>query len=236
MKFNMPLSTSLSSLLTLLFLTATSHAEQVNVLTDAEKAEGWTLLFDGKSLDGWNSWRTRVALEVGKGWVVENGSLKITAKGAGDIYTSGAYENFELSLEYKTMGNSGIFIRVNPEIKGAIFHAAPEVQVENTGGNKSTSAGGLYALYDIEGEKVVHPKEWNTVKIRLQNNKGTHWFNGKKVYEYTIGDDDWNKRVAASKFKKYSDFGKLAKGHIGLQDHGAKVEFRNIKLRELKSN
>ena len=72
-----------------------------NTLTAAEKKDGWKLLFDGKSTAGWHSWKTKKALEAGA-WVAEDGALTLKKKGAGDIYTSEAYENFEMSLEWKT--------------------------------------------------------------------------------------------------------------------------------------
>ncbi|MEM7392599.1 MAG: DUF1080 domain-containing protein [Verrucomicrobiota bacterium] len=211
-------------------------AEEPNRLTDAEEKAGWQLLFDGKTLEGWNSWKGREALKEGA-WAVKDGALSLTKRGGGDIYTAGAYENYELVLEWKTEGNSGIMIRVDPTIKGAIWHAAPEMQVNRENNPKalgSTSAGGLYALYEIEGpEKTIHPDGWNKVRIKMNNGKGEHWFNGKKIYEYQIGSDDWNARVQKSKFRKYPGFAKTAKGHIGLQDHGKPVSYRNIKLRAL---
>ena len=57
--------------------------------------------------------------------------------------------------------------------------------------------------------------------------------NGVKLLEYELGSPDWNAKVAASKFKPYARFGKNAQGHIGLQDHGNVVAFRNIKIRVL---
>ena len=57
--------------------------------------------------------------------------------------------------------------------------------------------------------------------------------NGTKYVEYEIGSADWNEKVAKSKFGKFPDFAKAAKGHICLQDHGNEVAFRNIKIREL---
>ena len=206
-----------------------------NVLTRAEKKEGWKLLFDGKSTSGWHSWKTKKPLEAGA-WGVEDGSLTLMKKGAGDIYTSEAYENYELSLEWKTKGNSGILIRVNPEAGGPIYKVAPEMQIERSKGKKSTDAGGLYALYPIavDGEKKIQPEGWNTVRIRMVDGKGTHWFNGQKVAEYQIGSEDWNKKVAASKFATWKGFAETKKGHVGLQDHGAQVSFRNVKIKEVK--
>jgi hypothetical protein len=229
------IATHVTLLAVLSLLASPVWAEEVNSLSDEEAKAGWKLLFDGKTVDGWNSWKTKEPLEAGA-WTVEDGALTLSGKGGGDIYTPEKYENFELMLEWKTEGNSGILFRVNPEVAGPIYKVAPEMQIERSGGKGSTSAGGLYALYDIEceGEKVIHPDGWNSVKIRLVNGHGTHWFNGKQVADYEIGSDDWNAKVAKSKFKDWKGFAETANGHIGLQDHGAKVSFRNIKIRRVK--
>jgi hypothetical protein len=57
--------------------------------------------------------------------------------------------------------------------------------------------------------------------------------NGTKYFEYVIGSDDWNEKLAASKFAKYPNFGKFETGHICLQDHGNLVSYRNIKIRPI---
>ena len=80
----------------------------VNVLSEEEKAAGWKLLFDGQTAAGWSHWRTKKPLELDK-WTVENGALTLN-RGGGDIYTTEAFENFELVLEWKTTGNSGILL------------------------------------------------------------------------------------------------------------------------------
>ncbi|MFP6677740.1 MAG: DUF1080 domain-containing protein [Pirellulaceae bacterium] len=205
----------------------------LNVLTEQEKADGWRLLFDGVTAEGWNSWRTKKSLELGK-WIVADGVLTLE-KGGGDIYTATPFENFELVLEWKTTGNSGILIRVNPEEGGAIYNVAPEMQIDRTVGDKDTSTGALYDIYPVGGENVVHPDGWNSVRIRIVNGEGTHWSNGHKVYSYKIGSDDWNKRIANSKWRNKKGFAETVAGHIGLQDHGAKVSFRNMKIRVLES-
>ena len=68
-----------------------------------------------------------------------------------------------------------------------------------------------------------------------EHNQTTHLpFHGVKVVEFTMHTPEWDKLVAGSKFKAWPVFGKSLKGSIALQDHGNKVWFRNVKIRELK--
>jgi hypothetical protein len=67
----------------------------------------------------------------------------------------------------------------------------------------------------------------------VQDGKVEHWLNGKKVIEYYLWTDEWNTLVASSKWNEYPGYGRARKGHIGLQDHGDKVRFREIRIRDL---
>ena len=61
-----------------------------------------------------------------------------------------------------------------------------------------------------------------------------HWLNGTKLLEYELGSDDWKQRVAQSKFKDMKHFqDPPLKGHVCLQDHTARLEFRDIKIRPI---
>ena len=53
--------------------------------------------------------------------------------------------------------------------------------------------------------------------------------NGVQVASFQTDSDDFKERFAASKFATKAPLsGSLAEGHIGLQDHGGKVWYRNI--------
>jgi hypothetical protein len=95
-------------------------------------------------------------------------------------------------------------------------------------------AGACYDLYAPERD-VSHPRgEWNSVKVVADGKHMEHWLNGVKLLEYELGSNDWKERVAKSKFKSMKCFKEPpTKGHICLQDHTARIEFRNIKLRPL---
>lgn len=214
---------------------ASSAAQEPNTLTAAEREAGWKLLFDGRSLDGWRRYDGGA---MTGGWVVEEGTLA-HVRGGRSIITEEIFENFELTVEWKVGpgGNSGVFYRAPPGAE-EIFHSAPELQILDDAGHADgqsplTSAGSNYGLHGVP-RGIVHPAgEWNQVGIVVRGTSVEHWLNGEKVVEYELGSPDWQAKVAASKFAEWPVYGQASRGHIGLQDHGNRVWFRNIKLREM---
>ena len=56
-----------------------------------------------------------------------------------------------------------------------------------------------------------------------------------EYFDYVLGSDDFNARVAKSKFASMKGFAKAASGYLALQgDHGS-VSFRNIKVRPIEA-
>lgn len=211
------------------------RATAMNSLTDAERAAGWRLLFDGATTNGWRGFRSQT---MPRGWEVVDGTLARTSQAA-DIITVDQFENFELSLEWNVApgGNSGIFYRASEEPE-VIYMGAPEMQVLDDerhadGRSALTSAGANYGLYPAPRGIVKPAGEWNVARIVANGNHIEHWLNGVKVVEYEMGGRDWAQRVAGSKFKDWPAYGKARRGHIGLQEHGDRVAFRNIKIRPL---
>ena len=231
-----------AALVTVQLVTTTAFAAE-NSLTDAETAAGWKLLFDGKTTTGWRGYQKQ---EMPPGWSVIDGTLvKVKAgaggKGAGggdDIVTTEAFESFELTLEWKTVrnGNAGVLYHVSEEPTTS-WHFAPEVQIlDNTTHptrDKRQLAGACYDLYAPTKDMTKPVGEWNHFRILVHGAHVEHWLNGEKIVTYELWSDDWNARVAKSKFKDKPKFGTFKRGPICLQDHSDRAEFRNVKIRVL---
>ena len=210
---------------------------------DATPKKEWKKLFDGKSFAGWHNYLKK---DVSSKWQIEDGAMMLSERGAGDLITDQEYSNFELELEWKIAekGNSGIFFGVMEDPKYATpYMTGPEIQVLDDAKHPDSfagkvgnhKAGSLYDMLPPNDLTVVKPAgEWNKVRFVVNNGRAEHYLNDKKIVEYPISGPEWDAMVAGSKFKAWGGFGKFnAKGKIGLQDHGDKVWFRNIRVREL---
>src|SRR5213592_1108914 len=158
---------------------------------------------------------------------------------ASDIITRDKFRNFELTLEWNIApaGNSGIFYR-GSEDDDAIYLNAPEMQVLDDAGHvdgksRLTAAGAAYDVYPSPAGVVKPAGQWNQVRLVVKGKHVEHWLNGVKMVEYEFGSPDWTAKVKASKFASHPHYGRNATGYIGLQDHGDKIAYRNIKIRVL---
>lgn len=221
-----------------------------NNLTKSEKDNGWELLWDGETTKGWKGARLDDFPE--NGWTIEDGILTVLASGGqesaagGDIVTEQAYEDFEMKVDFKLTkaGNSGIKYYVDTDINqgpgssiGLEYQILddehhPDAKLGNHEGSRTVAS--LYDLIQADPNKPINRVgEWNTAHIISKDNHVEHWLNGVKVLEYERGSEDFRKLVAESKYDQWPEFGELETGRILLQDHGDRVSFKNIKIKEL---
>ncbi len=224
-------------------LVSTGHAKApTNQLSQAEQKSGWKLLFDGKSTAGWHNYNQD---KISAGWKVIDGTLVRAEKGAGDIVTDKKYGAFELTLEYNITkgGNSGVMYHV-VEGNQRPWHSGPEIQIQdNVDGHDAQKAGWLYQLHQPSVPRWSPNKEipdatkpagqWNQLYIRISPQQCEVCMNGVLYYRFKNHGKDWDERVAKSKFAKFKQFAKASEGLLCLQDHGDKVAYRNIKIRQL---
>ncbi len=170
------------------------------------------------------------------GWIVEDGTLALQNKG-GYLWSKEAYGDFELCLEFKVSKgcNSGVFFRSNPKdpVQGGF-----EIQILDSYGKTAGKhdCGALYDTFPPLVNAVKAPGEWNTFKLVCKGPKITAQINGQTTVDANI--DDWkepnkNPDGSPNKFKKaLKDLPRV--GHIGFQDHGHPVWYRNITIKPLK--
>jgi hypothetical protein len=219
-----------------------------NSLTDEEKTAGWELLFDGQTLDGWKRYG---ADSIGPLWSVQDGILVCSGEGLGEgtkdvggsLMTIRQFGNFELVVDWKITpgGNSGILYHVNekPEFTSD-YATGPEYQLIDDDGWKgdplkeAQKSGSNYDMFAAPATKKLNPVgEWNTARIVYNKGHVEHYLNGEKTVEFDEDSADYQERYKKSKWVEFPGWNTFKTGSISLQDHGANVYFRNIKIKQL---
>jgi len=210
----------------------------INQLSDEEIKGGWELLFDGKSMNEWRNFNGDSLI----GWSIEDGCMVALGEGgdhANDIITKSIYKNFILSIEWKVTekANSGIFYHALEDSVKAIYEIAPEYQVLDDPAwegevNATQKAGANYAMHapDLSVKKLAPRDSFNHTQIVVKDSMVEHWLNGEKVVSYKLWSAEWDSLKNAGKWKDFPKYGMAKEGHIGLQDHGNKTYYRNIKI------
>jgi len=189
-------------------------------------AEGFIPLFNGKDLTGWTG--------DTKGYIVENGA--IVCKPGGNLYTEGEYSDFAVRFEFKlTPGaNNGLGIRA--PLKGDAAYAGMEIQILDDTADQYKDLhpyqfhGSIYGVVPCERGHLKPVGEWNSEEVIA---RGPHIV--VKLNGATIVDADIEKASANGTMDGKPHPGlKNTTGHVGFLGHGTVVEFRNIRVKELK--
>ena len=192
----------------------------------------WTSIFDGKSLEGWSTTGNP------EGWTVEDECIVCSVQGGKYLYTQDQYENFVLSVDFKIAEktNSGIFFRWS-DLNDPV-HTGIEIQIFDSYGQEVADTHTCGAIYDMVAPSSNPSKpagEWNNILITSVPNHISVEKNGVQIAEMDVEQwEESGKNADGSKNKfKYAWKDMPQKGYIGLQDHGGKVWFRNIKIQQL---
>jgi hypothetical protein len=190
---------------------------------------GWEILFDGSDL---SKWQNGNGGKPNAGWVIENGVLARKSN-ADMIWTKERFGDFVLDLEFKTEGNSGIFFRTdNPKDCVQTGIEMPVYKHVDKLGKHSCGA-----VYDAlaPSKEVTKDGQWNHVTITAKDNKIGIVLNGAQIIDMDLNrwtEPSKNPDGSKNKFSTaMKDFKR--EGHIGFQDHGSNVWFRNVRIKQL---
>ena len=214
---------------------------QPNTLSEKEKKNGWQLLFNGSSTTGWRGYNMSVFPDS---WAIEDECLTMNTTGGAesqDIITEKTYKNFALSVDYKVTpgANSGVIYQIKEDTAYKFpYETGPEMQIIDDDGwpgglEEWQKSGASYAMYPAKVKAFKPVGEWNHLFLYVMGNKVTQILNGQVVVEFEKYSDEWNKLRNSGKWTDFPDWGKFDEGHISLQNHGTKVWFRNVKIKEL---
>jgi len=226
-----------------------------NVLTPQEKAGGWVLLFDGKTLNGWDS---TVPQAAGRGrgtggatpgsapkqpkapaqagaapavgsspracstplgqapvaagashWEVVDGALSPCGDITGYLISKQNYKDLVLAVDFKAgeETNSGVFVR---SLGSSLGYEVQIWKAQPAGCN----TGSIVGAGKTDREYKLIPNQWNHYEITADGDHLVVVLNGIKTLD--IHDSQFSDGAIRLQYKKFP------------------IEFKNIKMREIK--
>ena len=185
------------------------------------RQRGSRSLFDGETLAGWTK-------ENGAKFSVRGG-LVFVNRGAGWLRSEREYEDFIFQLDFRFMdvrANSGIFVRTG-ETSKSDENGWPDngyqVQCMDT-------LSGAYPLGSmIPYGAPPFESESNNSALRAAYRPTGEW----NSYEITCQGEELTVRLNGTVITRARSI-KRARGHLGIQGEHGRVEFRDLRIRELR--
>jgi hypothetical protein len=196
---------------------------------DTKPPPGFESLFNGRDLTGWK------VNEGGnlKVWGAEDGILYVKGGGGAWLMTEKEYSDFELRLEFKIpeKGNSGVALR--SPLRGQPQIVGMEIQIlddewhkVNYRGLKPTQlTGSIYGVVPPSKKALKPIGEWNQFRIVAKGRHVTVELNGTRIVDANLDEHKNQAREHPGLLR--------TSGHLGLQSHDGRVEFRKLYVKPL---
>jgi type 1 glutamine amidotransferase len=183
---------------------------------------GFRPLFNGKDLTGWAA--------PSDAWTVQDRVIDCKGGHGGWLRSDEEFEDFEFRFDYRISkdGNSGAFFRAT--LEGNPAFTGHEVQILDDHGKPPDmhSAGSLYDAMAPARNMSKPAWEWNEVSIKCVGRQLTITMNGYRIINVNLDDVGMNHPLA----EEMKMWNRAKKGYLGFQDHGSRVQFRNLRVKE----
>jgi hypothetical protein len=205
---------------------------------DNTAPKGFVAVFNGEDLSGWKGLvddppkRAKMSAEelaaaqvkadqrMREHWKVEGGEIVFDGKGE-NLCTKKDYGDFEMLVDWKipAKGDSGIYLRGSPQVQIWEPHTPGQFDpADGSGGIYNNEQNPRHPLSNAD--KPVG--EWNRFRIVMVEDKVHVFLNGELVVNNTTMENFWE-----------HDKPIYPTGQIELQNHGGKLWFKNIYIREI---
>lgn len=198
-------------------------------LSEEEKEAGFESLFNGESLDGW--------IGDTDGYTVEDGAIVCIKEKGGNLFTEREYGDFVLRFEFKLEpgANNGLGIRA-PTDQGDVAYSGMELQILDDGHESYKEIrpyqahGSVYGIVPAKRGHLKPTGEWNEQEVICDGRKIKVTLNGHVIVDADLDEATKNGTMDG---KKHPGLERES-GHIGFLGHGARVEFKNLRVKQLK--
>ena len=187
----------------------------------------WETLFNGVDLSGW-------AGDV-DGYSVEDGLLVCRRDGGGNLYVDREFEDFVLRFSFRMEpgGNNGVGIRAERGRDAAYY--GMEIQILDDYAPQWAELqpyqyhGSVYGVVPAKRGALKPAGEWNEEEIRAEGSRITVTVNGTVVVDADVREAARGGTIDGREHPGLFN----ERGYIGFLGHGSRVEFRDIRIREL---
>ena len=204
----------------------------------AASAFSQTALFEKKNLTDWDFYVAKDGVKAGDVFsFADDGRLLCVGEPFGYLATKESYKNFKFTVEWrwsegKEPTNSGIFLKITDQPKGAFLPKTVEVQLQHK------NAGDVWGFY---GRTIAEP---GNRLVQAENNAIGKFMGVKKLLDAEKAPGQWNVMeilcteglivvVVNGKIVNWTTGAEAVEGRIGFQSEGGPIEFRNAVLTTL---
>ncbi len=195
---------------------------------EAEAAEGFVSLFNGEDLTGW--------VGATEGYFVSNGAIVCDPDTGGNLYTESEYADFVLRFEFRLTPGANNGLGVRAPLEGDAAYVGMELQVLDNNALAYADLrpyqfhGSIYGVAAAERGHQLPVGQWNTQEVVAHGRRVRVTLNGAVILDVDLDE------VSTPQTVDGRDHPGLARssGHIGFLGHGHRVEYRNIRIRELR--
>jgi hypothetical protein len=200
-------------------------AAEANDILAKKAGDGFKEIFNGKDFTGWQG--------ATDNYEVVDGAVRCKKDKGGVLYTKDEYADFQVALEFKLPknGNNGLAIRY-PGGKGdGAYIGMTELQVlddDYKGIIPSQAHGSAYKMAAAARGYQRPIGEWNYQIVTVKGSTIKVELNGTQILDADLS------KVTDEKTVKEHPGKDRTKGYFGFCGHNDPVEFRNVKVKEIK--